>query len=147
MKQLKEQNMIGNNMASFYVRGKNDSYSHIKFGSWDKSKTQGMVYRQKTRLSTKDWEIESISASDIDERIIKEMRYLDFDPAFPNTYVPNEDWTAVIYNWLFKIFPGNDKFVYSEQDNHAYYKDTCENLKAKLIKDDRLKYLSITFDT
>lgn len=38
MVQLKEQQLIDNNIMSFYVRGRNDKFSHIKFGSWDNDK-------------------------------------------------------------------------------------------------------------
>lgn len=134
-------------MLSFYVRSRNDTFSHIKFGSWDRSKTEGDIFKTRTRMDSKDWEIESKSVSTINELVINEMRYLDFDPAFPNTYVPNEDWQRMITSWLFRVFPGNEKFIYSQQDNHAYYKDTCANMKAQLIKDKYLDGLTIWFET
>ena len=136
-------------MLSFYVRARDDTFSHIKFGSWDKSKIEKdeFIFRAKTRMDTKDWEIESYEQSGIIDVMFTEIRYLDFDPAFPNTYVPNDDWVRFGYNWMQRVFAGNDNFVLSEQDNMMYWKDTCENLKAKLIKEDKLKYLHILFKT
>jgi hypothetical protein len=55
MKQLMEQNMITNNILSFYVRPENDQYSHIKFGGYDVLKTVEPFKGVKPRAGLTSW--------------------------------------------------------------------------------------------
>ena len=59
MLQLKTQGLIENNIISFYVRANNDTLSHIKFGSWDRQKTEANLEAVITMNGLMNWQIEA----------------------------------------------------------------------------------------
>jgi len=83
MKQLMEQNMITNNILSFYVRPENDQYSHIKFGGYDVLKTVEPFKGVKPRAGLNSWLLEANNIQMNEVKIamgFSEIRFIDLDP-------------------------------------------------------------------
>jgi hypothetical protein len=111
MLQLKQQGLIDHAIVSIFVRGSNDSLSHIKFGSWDINNTDGFPAVLKTK-SRDSWEVIARGIKLPGENLVlTEKRMIDLDPAYPDIYVPDADWDVFTQYLAFTVFEDDGRIL------------------------------------
>ena len=55
-----------------------------------------------------------------------QKRFVELDPSFPNTYVPDDEFRAIANKLATNNYKGDAKFEWNFDDNYIRYKDTCE---------------------